>query len=188
MQAGCDALDMCCGTGDITRLLSKKASQSGTVVGLDFSSGMLNTAIQRDRDHQVIFLQGDAMRLPFKERSFDIVTVGYGLRNLVDIRASLREVHRILKPGGRFVSLDMGKVRTPVIRQLFDFYFFKIVPRIGKVIYPGEDLFDYFPASTMSFPSQARLAEIFSEVGFIAVEVFNFYFGSVSVHLGVKES
>ena len=111
---------------------------------------------------------------------------GYGLRNLVDIPACLKEVHRVLKPGGRFLSLDMGKVNLPIIKQIFKFYFFSVVPRIGKLIYPGEDIFDYFPESSINYPSQEEMAEILSGQGFAEVRFYNFYFGSTAIHYARK--
>lgn len=188
LQEGDYALDICCGTGDITQLLQKKVGSQGSVYGLDFSPGMLSVAGCRNRQQSAGFLQADATVLPFSSNSFDAVTVGYGLRNLVDINACLREVERVLKPGGRFLCLDVGKVTIPVISQLFNFYFFKIVPRIGKLIYPGEDMFDYFPESSIDFPSQQKLADMLSQCGFTGVRYHNFYFGSVAVHYGIKKN
>jgi len=186
LRQGDCALDICCGTGDISRLLCKKTGESGRVYGLDFSARMLSIARFRNQLSCSSFIQADAAILPFKSNSMDAITVGFGLRNLVHIPACLQEVKRVLKPGGRFLSLDMGKVRVPIINRLFAFYFFKIVPRIGKLIYPGEDLFDYFPASSVYFPSQEKLAEMLSGEGFTEVQFYNFYFGSVAILFAVK--
>ncbi len=186
LQPGNQALDICCGTGDITQRLCKKVGEKGSVCGLDFSTGMLSMASLRNQSFRSSFIQADAAILPFKTNSQDAVTVGYGLRNLVDITACLKEVQRVLKPGGKFLSLDMGKVKIPIINRLFTFYFFKIVPRLGKMIYPGEDMFDYFPESSVDFPSQRKLAEMLSNCGFEAVKFYNFYFGSVAIHYAVK--
>ena len=186
LNDGDQALDICCGTGDISQLLLKAVGSPGTVIGLDFSPGMLEIAAERNRGGSAAFIQGDAMVLPAKSDSLDVVTVGYGLRNLVNISDCLQEVYRVLKPGGRFLCLDMGKVSLPLIRELFAFYFFKVVPKIGKWIYPGEDMFDYFPESSVNYPSQEKLAEMLKEQGFSAVDYFNFYFGSTVVHFAQK--
>ncbi len=186
IQPGGKALDICCGTGDITSLLEKKAGREGVVTGLDFSNGMLAVAAQRNAANNVSFIRGDASVLPFASESLDTVTVGYGLRNLVSIDTCLGEVYRVLKKGGRFLSLDMGKVKLPVARQLFAFYFFRIVPRIGKLIYPGENMFDYFPESSVEFPSQEKLAGMMERQGFIDVRFYNFYLGCVAIHCGEK--
>jgi demethylmenaquinone methyltransferase / 2-methoxy-6-polyprenyl-1,4-benzoquinol methylase len=183
---GDSALDICCGTGDITQLLEKRAGKQGFVTGLDFSEGMLSVAVQRNQSGNAAFTRGDASVLPFRSGSLDAVTVGYGLRNLVNIEACLGEVYRVLKKGGRFLSLDMGKVRLPVAREIFNFYFFKIVPRIGKLIYPGEDMFDYFPESSVAFPSQEKLAGMLEKQGFFSVRYYNFYLGSSAIHYAEK--
>ena len=184
---GDKALDICCGTGDITQLIAKAVGKTGFAFGLDFSSGMLSIASARNALTKTSFLQADASLIPIRCNSLDAVTVGYGLRNLVDIPACLKEVHRVLKPGGRFLSLDMGKVNLPIIKQLFKFYFFSVVPRIGKLICPGEDIFDYFPESSINYPSQEDLAEILSGQGFVDVRFYNFYFGSTAIHYARKE-
>lgn len=186
LAPGDRALDICCGTGDIMQRLIRVVGTSGAVAGLDFSDGMLNIARSRFSKADAGLIQGDAMCLPFKNSSQDAVTVGFGLRNLADINACLSEVFRVLRPGGRFLSLDMGKVGTPVARNLFHFYFFHVVPRIGKLIYPGESFFDYFPHSSLSYPSQERLKEMLQQVGFIKVEYFNFHLGSTVIHCSEK--
>jgi demethylmenaquinone methyltransferase / 2-methoxy-6-polyprenyl-1,4-benzoquinol methylase len=157
LKVGDSALDICCGTGDITQRLSRAVENSGNITGLDFSTGMLKVAQSRSAAES-LFIQGDAMVLPIKSNSQDAITVGFGLRNLINIEACLTEVYRVLKPGGRFLSLDMGKVSIPLVRELFRFYFFVVVPRIGKWIYPKETFFDYFPHSSLAYPSQKKLA------------------------------
>ncbi|MBU3914800.1 bifunctional demethylmenaquinone methyltransferase/2-methoxy-6-polyprenyl-1,4-benzoquinol methylase UbiE [bacterium] len=186
LNEGSGVLDICCGTGDITQLLKNKVGERGQVIGLDFSSGMLKVAGARNINSGANLLRGDASVLPLKSCSLDAVTVGYGLRNLIDIEICLKEVLRVLKPGGRFLSLDMGKVKIPVIKQFFDFYFFSIVPRIGKMIYPGEDMFDYFPQSSVNFPSQEKLSEMLENVGFTNVRFYSFYFGGNVIHYAQK--
>ncbi|NQU63231.1 MAG: ubiquinone/menaquinone biosynthesis methyltransferase, partial [SAR324 cluster bacterium] len=141
LKQGDFALDICCGTGDITQRLANVVGESGNITGLDFSTGMLDVARSRKNKRISHFIQGDATSLPIKSESQDTVTVGFGLRNLVNIEGCLSEVLRVLKPGGRFLSLDMGKVKVPLVRTFFQFYFFVIVPKIGKMIYPGESFF-----------------------------------------------
>lgn len=186
LEKGNSALDICCGTGDITQRLLKAVGDSGCVTGLDFAAGMLAIARSRNSRKQVRLIQGDAVDLPIKDNSQDAVTVGFGLRNLTDITTCLSEVFRVLKPGGRFISLDMGKVTLPVARTIFRFYFFKIVPRIGKRIYPGETFFEYFPHSSLTYPSQQEMAELLSQVGFTGVGYDNFHLGSTVIHQARK--
>jgi demethylmenaquinone methyltransferase/2-methoxy-6-polyprenyl-1,4-benzoquinol methylase len=186
LKPGDSALDMCCGTGDILERLQKSVGNSGTATGLDFSDGMLKVAQSRNPHSISVFVQGDAMNLPIRSNSQDAVTVGFGLRNLVNIESCLLEVMRVLKPGGRFLSLDMGKVNIPVARSVFHFYFFHIVPRIGKLIYPGETFFDYFPHSSLTFPSQEKLIGMLEEAGFAKAAYFNFHLGSTAIHYAEK--
>jgi demethylmenaquinone methyltransferase/2-methoxy-6-polyprenyl-1,4-benzoquinol methylase len=187
VKKGETSLDLCCGTGDITERLYQKAGSQGNTLGLDFSSGMLQVAKSRNRrDTQHRFIQGDAMKLPVKSESVDVVTVGYGLRNLVSINDCLSEVFRVLRPGGRFLILDMGKVKNPLLNYLFQFYFFQIVPRIGKALYKNEDMFEYFPESAVNYPDQESMSEMLSLTGFKEVKYFNFYFGANAIHRCVK--
>ena len=186
LREGNHALDLCCGTGDICQRLCSMVGDQGVTIGLDFSEGMLEIARSRKQSGAIAFINGDAMDLPFKKNSFDVVTVGYGLRNLSDISRGLREVIRVLKPGGRFLCLDIGKIRVPLVKQLFHVYFFYLVPMIGKMIYPGEDLFDYFPQSSVAYPSQEALAGILKDLGFEEVEFFNFFFGGNVIHYAEK--
>ena len=186
LKSSDNALDICCGTGDITQRLKASVGDDGDVIGLDFSSGMLKVAKNRNLASTIYFVKADAMNLPFQDSSIDVVTVGFGLRNLIDISKCLSDVIRVLKPGGRFLCLDMGKVKIPILKQLFKFYFFKIVPIVGKLMYPGEDLFDYFPASSVAYPSQEKLAGMLVNIGFEEVEFFNFYFGSTVIHYAEK--
>ena len=186
LKAGDRALDFCCGTGDITELLEKAVGPQGMVIGLDFSEGMLKTARTRDGGESRRLLQGDAMSLPVSDTTLDAATVGYGLRNLAEIQPCLNEVYRILKPGGRFLIIDVGKVKLPVVKQLFDFYFRNIVPLIGKVLYPGEDMFDYFPESSVKYPSQDKMKTLLTETGFTDVTYYNFGFGGTVVHYALK--
>lgn len=186
LNPGNCALDICCGTGDILKRLMRAAGDVGTMTGLDFSDGMLNVASSRFPESGARLIQGDAMNLPVKSASQDAVTVGFGLRNLVSIDACLAEVFRVLKPGGRFLSLDMGKVSIPVAKTIFHLYFFYIVPGIGKLIYPKESLFDYFPYSSLTYPSQQELKERLEEAGFTEVVYFNFHLGSTVIHYAEK--
>jgi len=181
------ALDICCGTGDITDRIEKVVGSQGLAMGLDFSQGMLNIAKSRKQSANKHFICASASEIPYKNNSLHAVTVGFGLRNLVDIESCLKEVYRVLKPGGRFVCLDVGKVKIPIVKQLFQFYFFRIVPIIGRIIYPGEEFFSYFPESSVQYPSQEKLAGLLEKTGFINVEYTNFYFGSTVIHYAQKK-
>ena len=131
-------------------------------------------------------LCGDAMRLPFADASLQFVTVGYGLRNVTDLRGGLKEIHRILRPGGVLASLDVGKVRSPLLRPVVNFYFFRIVPLIGKMLQPGQEMFNYLPESSVAYPEQQVLRELMVECGFGEVEIIEFALGASVIHVARK--
>ena len=136
LRADDECLDLCCGTGDISREILRQHPDC-KVTGLDLSTEMLKIAESKNSSNSRIqYLQGDAMNIPFPDATFDAVTIGYGLRNVPDINGCLREILRVLKPGGVLVSLDVGKVRLPVIAELNNFYFFRVVPLIGNMLMP----------------------------------------------------
>ena len=186
LKAGDTALDICCGTGDITKRLRKAVGDSGVTLGLDFSSGMLQVAQGRENNAGAFFMQGDAMTLPVQDSSVNAITVGYGLRNVTDISKCLRGVYKALRPGGKFLSLDVGKVKSPLIKPFFQFYFFHVVPRIGKLLYQKEDMFDYLPHSSIDYPDQDKLSHMLLDSGFHNVKYYNFLFGGSTIHVATK--
>ena len=179
-------LDLCCGTGDIAREVLRQYPAS-KVTGLDFSQKMLNIAKSKSSNNSGIqYLLGDAMEIPFPDTNFDAVTIGYGLRNVPNLNGCLQEILRVLKPGGVLVSLDVGKVRLPVIKELNNFYFFRIVPLIGNLLMPGQDMFQYLPNSSLEYPNQELLKRLMFEAGFQQVEIHDFVFGASTVHVACK--
>ncbi len=191
-------LDLCCGTGDIAARSRVLLGGGGGLFLLDFSPNMLRVARRRlggvrgagqtahSRPPDEVLLRGDAMRLPFREGSLDFVTVGYGLRNVTDLKGCLREIQRVLKPGGVLGSLDVGKVGNPLLRPLAEFYFFRIVPLIGRLLQPGQDMFTYLPHSSLEYPDQQAIAGLMKELGFEEVEIIGFVFGASVIHLARK--
>lgn len=181
-------LDLCCGTGDIALRLAD-SGQAGKVYGVDFSEDMLGVARHKlaGRDN-VVLEQGDATDLGrFKKNSLDVVTIGFGLRNVNDIDKCISEIHRVLKPGGLFLNLDVGKVNNPFIRFFANFYFFKIVPLMGYLIWGGKnEMFDYLPASSVKYPGQEELKAILLRHGFSSVSYKNFVFGNAVLHISRK--
>ena len=181
-----ECLDLCCGTGDISREILRQ-HPDWKVTGLDFSAEMLKIAESKNSSNSRIqYLQGDAMNIPFPDANFDAVTIGYGLRNVPDINGSLREILRVLKPGGVLVSLDVGKVRLPIIAELNNFYFFHVVPLIGNMLMPGQEMFQYLPHSSLKYPNQELLKRMMLEIGFQQAEIHDFIFGASTVHVAYK--
>ena len=126
------------------------------------------------------------MNVPFQDAAFDAVTIGYGMRNVQNISQFLLEILRVLRPEGILVSLDVGKVRIPILAGLNHFYFFQIVPLIGKLLMPGENIFKYLPESSIEYPNQDSLKNLMIETGFQKVEFHNFIFGASAVHVAYK--
>jgi demethylmenaquinone methyltransferase/2-methoxy-6-polyprenyl-1,4-benzoquinol methylase len=126
------------------------------------------------------------MRLPFRTASLDFLTIGYGLRNVTDLDGCLREIARVLKPGGVMGSLDVGKVSQRWARPLVDFYFFHIVPRIGHLLQRGQEMFAYLPESSREYPEQQALRARILAAGFERTEVVEYVFGASVLHLAWK--
>lgn len=191
LHADARVLDLCCGTADIAARAARHMGPGGVLVAADFSPRMLGLARQRlgalpPGGPACAVLQADAMRLPFAPHSFDAVTIGYGLRNVTDLDGCLAEVQRVLRPGGAFASLDTGRVSNPLLRPLAEFYMFRVVPRIGRALQPGQDMFDYLPSSTTTFPDPEALARRIEGAGYTRVELVPFLFGASALHLGRK--
>ena len=189
-MSGMNMLDVCCGTGQLSLELGKIVDREGSVTGLDFSSEMLEVAKHRlsqspIRD-RIQFVQGNAMELPFSDNFFDAVTVGWGLRNLPDLRRGLREMVRVVKPGGKVVSLDMAKPSFPGFKQAYWIYFEKLVPFMGKIWANKASAYQYLHDSAREFPAQQELARIFSECGLISTGYHDLAGGVVAVVWGVK--
>ena len=181
-------LDLCCGTGDISNEISRQYPEI-KITGLDFSKEMLKIATTKISNNQNInFLHGDAMNIPFPDLKFDAVTIGYGLRNVSDIKACLSEIFRVLKAKGVLACLDLGKVKMPIISNINNFYFFKIIPLIGNWLIPGEEMFHYLPHSSTNYPSQESIKHIMLEVGFNNVDIYNFVFGASTIHVAYKNN
>jgi demethylmenaquinone methyltransferase/2-methoxy-6-polyprenyl-1,4-benzoquinol methylase len=171
-------LDACCGTGDLA-IASLRGG--GRVTGLDFSERMLERA--REKSHEVEWVQGDALQLPFSEGSFDAVTVGFGVRNLDDLEAGLRELRRVLRPGGRVGILEITRPRG-LLRPFYKLWFDGLVPLAGKLL-PGGSAYTYLPASVRRFPGAKDFAELMQTAGFEQVRFRLFAGGIVALHTGV---
>jgi demethylmenaquinone methyltransferase/2-methoxy-6-polyprenyl-1,4-benzoquinol methylase len=179
VHEGDDVLDACCGTGDLAIAAWKKAG-AGHVVGLDFSERMLERA--RRKAPELEFVQGDVLALPFEDASFDSAVVGFGVRNVEDLEAALKELRRVLRPGGRVGILEITTPRG-VLKPFYKLWFDHIVPLLGRLL-PGGDAYTYLPASVRRFPGPEALAELLGSCGCGAVQVRLFAGGIVALHVG----
>jgi demethylmenaquinone methyltransferase/2-methoxy-6-polyprenyl-1,4-benzoquinol methylase len=173
VREGERVLDVACGTGDLTQAFAD--SPAATVVGLDFTHEMLVVAQQKRRTHKaggkVTYLEGDAMRLPFADASFDVVSIAFGIRNVSEPMKALREFFRVLKPGGRVVILEFERPRFPIARWLNDFYCARIMPITATAIARDTSgAYKYLPASVSTFMDRAKMAGALAEAGFADIK------------------
>jgi demethylmenaquinone methyltransferase / 2-methoxy-6-polyprenyl-1,4-benzoquinol methylase len=176
---GSRVLDACCGTGDLA-LAAERAG--GKVTGLDFSERMLARA--REKSQTVEWVLGDVTALPFEDRSFDAVTVGFGIRNVPDLEAGLAELARVVRPGGRVACLEITRPEG-ILKPFFRLWFDGLIPLAGKVL-PGGGAYTYLPASVRRFPGPSDLAAAFGRAGFDGVGWKLMGGGIVALHVGTK--
>jgi demethylmenaquinone methyltransferase / 2-methoxy-6-polyprenyl-1,4-benzoquinol methylase len=178
VRPGDGVLDAACGTGDLA--VADLKAGAGEVTGLDFSERMLERA--RRKEPRVRWIRGDMLALPFEDASFDAATVGFGVRNVADLELAIRELRRVLRPGGRLAILEITQPRG-FLRPFFSLWFDRIVPLLGKVL-PGGAAYSYLPASVKRFPDAESLAGLLRDCGFGEVS-FRLLAGSiVAVHAG----
>jgi demethylmenaquinone methyltransferase/2-methoxy-6-polyprenyl-1,4-benzoquinol methylase len=188
LKPGAAALDLCCGTGDLALELRKRVGSSGRVVGADFSERMLELAQEKATERgadDVTFEWADAMELPYSDASFDAVTVGFGVRNLADVGAGIREMTRVLKPGGRCVILEITQPQKPPLSTFFGIWFDRIVPVLGRVA-GDPDAYSYLPESVRGFPPPAELARLMDEAGLAEIRYTVLAGGIIAIHSGVR--
>ena len=167
VDAGDDALDVCCGTGDLTLELARRVGPAGTVVGSDFSERMLELAREKNPGPAAAapkFEWGDALELPYEDASFDVVTVGFGIRNLAQLDRGIAEMTRVLRPGGRLMILEITQPQRPPLSTFFSVWFDRLVPLIGTLA-GDRDAYSYLPESVKRFPPPEGLAELMDRAG-----------------------
>jgi demethylmenaquinone methyltransferase/2-methoxy-6-polyprenyl-1,4-benzoquinol methylase len=188
---GARALDLCCGTGDIAFALAQRGAD---VTGLDFSPQMLEVAAARRQANSkstiknLKFMQGDAQQLPFADNSFDIVTVGYGLRNLASWERGLEEMRRVARPGARLIVLDFGKPPNAVWRAVYFAHLKMSVPLIGLLFCGNASAYAYILESLQHYPAQLAVAEKMRELKLANVRVINLLGGAMAINYGEKIS
>jgi demethylmenaquinone methyltransferase / 2-methoxy-6-polyprenyl-1,4-benzoquinol methylase len=188
-------LDLCCGTGDMTFALSRAAGKAlPQIVGADFSHAMLQRAANKSaaaqngatgRRSAPYWIEGDALNLPFANARFDLVTSAYGIRNLADYDAGLREIVRVLRPGGECGILDCAKPKG-AMGALYRVYFKQILPRVGTLISGVRGPYEYLPASVERFPEPAEMLERMKNAGFKEVTWIPYTFGIAGLYRGKK--
>lgn len=187
LREGSRVLDIAGGTGDLARAFSKKVGASGLVVHTDINEAMLRTGRDRLLDEGLVLPTTicDAERLPFRDASFDLVSVAFGLRNMTHKDGALKEMNRVLRPGGRLLVLEFSKVAAP-LQKAYDWYSFKVLPRLGQWVAGDAQSYQYLAESIRMHPDQQALKALMKGAGFGHVDVHNLTGGVVALHVGIK--
>jgi demethylmenaquinone methyltransferase/2-methoxy-6-polyprenyl-1,4-benzoquinol methylase len=185
IRPGAAVLDLAGGTGDLARLFARAAGPTGRVVLSDINHAMLAEGRDKllDRGLPLPVVQCDAEKLPFRDRAFDAVSIGFGLRNVTHKEAALAEMRRVLKPGGAALVLEFSRVWAP-LAPAYDWYSFNVLPRLGKLVARDDDSYRYLAESIRMHPDQEELKTMMEQAGFERVEYHNLAAGVVAVHLG----
>jgi len=190
VRSGDRVLDLAGGTGDIAALLLPRVGDAGHVVLGDINAAMLHAGRNRLLDRGFVrnldYAQLNAETLPFADRSFDAVTIAFGLRNVTDKQRALGEMHRVLKPGGRVLILEFSAMRSEWLKPLYDFHSFQVLPRLGAFIAGDEESYRYLAESIRKHPDQAALKAMLEAAGFAGVDVRNLSAGIVAIHRGYR--
>jgi len=177
-------LDLCAGTLDFGATLARQPGFRGRIVGADFVQRMLR--LGRGKSSRIAPVNADALSLPFPDRAFDGAMVGWGVRNLTDLDAGLSEAARVLKPGARLVILEMTLPPNPRLRRVYQFYFRRVLPRIGRMISKHTTAYTWLPESTQAFPGPQELARRMEQQGFTDVRYELFLGGVTALHIGTR--
>ena len=182
-RAGADALDLATGTGDIAFAL---AARGARVVGLDVTFRMIELARAKDGERVARFLVGDMLALPFPDASFDIVTTGYGLRNVPNLNQAIAEIHRVLKPGGRMLSLDFNRPSNGLVRAAYLAYLTTVGGALGWILHRDPDTYRYIPASIRQYPGAEAVVRMLQEHGLTEAHCYPVLGGLMAIHHAVR--
>jgi demethylmenaquinone methyltransferase / 2-methoxy-6-polyprenyl-1,4-benzoquinol methylase len=182
------ALDVCCGTGDLALELKRRMGPEAEVVGIDFSQQMLEHARRKSEQQalEVAYRAGNALELPYPDASFDVATVGFGVRNLVDIERGVSEMARVVRPGGRVAILEITTPRRPPLSWFYSVWFFRIVPLLG-VLTRDRRAYSYLPDSVRRFPPAPQLAKLMEDAGLRGIRYLLVAGGIVAIHVGTVD-
>lgn len=190
VKPGDRVLDLAGGTGDIAALLKERVGAEGAVVVGDINAGMLSVGRDRLTNRGLVlgldYVQCNAEALPFPDASFDLVTIAFGLRNVTDKDAALREMHRVLKVGGQARVLEFSEVTLDWFKPIYDFHSFKVLPKLGRLFARDSDSYQYLAESIRKHPPQDELKAMMGEAGFERCHYKNLSAGIVSIHSGYK--
>ena len=190
VKPGQKVLDVAGGTGDLAAKFAKRVGPSGHVVLSDINQSMLDVGRDRLIDKGLVknisYVLADAQTLPFQDDSFDIVSIGFGLRNVTDKDRALISMRRVLRPGGKLLILEFSKPYSDIISKLYDEYSFKIIPKLGKLFANDEGSYKYLAESIRVHPDQETLKQMVQKAGLLNVEYINMSGGIAAVHMGIK--
>ena len=182
-------LDLAGGTGDMVKLMRDKISEKGTLILSDINASMLNEGRDRLIDEgieDVYAAQIDAQFLPFRDNTFDLITIAFGLRNVTDKETALGSIYKALKPGGKLIILEFSKPQNEVFREIYDLFSFEVIPKIGEFIAQTEESYRYLAESIRMHPTQEELKKMLEETGFSKCRYENLTNGIVAIHSGQK--
>ncbi len=190
VRPGQKILDVAGGTGDLTAKFSRLTGEQGEVVLADINDSMLKVGREKLRNKGIVnnihYVQANAESLPFPDNHFDLITIGFGLRNVTHKDKAIESMFRVLKPGGRLLILEFSKPTNVVMSKLYDLYSFKILPKMGQLIAKDSDSYQYLAESIRMHPDQETLKGMMESVGFEEVSYFNLTQGIVALHRGFK--
>ncbi len=188
VEPGDSCLDVCTGTGPFAIDLARAVGAGGRVVGADFCAPMIRNGIEHTKNHSgapITMMVADAERLPYPDNSFDVVTVGFGVRNVAHLERAVNEMTRVVRPGGRVVILEFNRPRPCWYKPFVDFYLFHILPRIGGLL-SSRGAYTYLPESMKLFVTREELTGIMETSGLSDVQIRDLNFGTVCIHIGQK--
>jgi demethylmenaquinone methyltransferase/2-methoxy-6-polyprenyl-1,4-benzoquinol methylase len=188
IQEGDRVLDVCTGTGELAFLLARKVGSRGTVTGVDFCEEMINRARKKTGHHysNLSYILSDAKKLPFPDNTFDAVTVAFGMRNIPDTIPALQEIKRVLKPGGKFICLELTKPHVRWFQLLYEWYVFRIMPFIAEIVIKTAAPYLYLPRSINAFYPPDEFRRIITGCGFSRVTIDSLTMGVATIYRAVK--
>jgi len=189
LQEGARVLDVCTGTADLAIAVASRVGGT-SVIGVDFAGEMLRLGIAKVRraalERRIQLVRGDAASIPVADRSCDAATIGFGIRNVAEPERALREIARVLKPGGRLAILEFGQPQIPGLRSAYSWYFRQVLPRIGRLVSKHESAYSYLPASVGTFPPPAEFVATLSATGFSHARAVPLAFGIVYLFIAER--